>query len=146
MGEELLVTIPPPPALGTAHPLGRAVRLGMIGAVLLLGVFTSVPLCPFAIITRHPCPGCGLTRATVALLHGHVLDALRFHPLSLVVAPLVVAGGIANAVSYVRTGRWSAVEGLRGRWVTRAMLLLGVAMVCVWIARFLGALGGPVPV
>ncbi len=105
-----------------------------------------MPLCPFAILTRHPCPGCGLTRGTLALLRGHVGEALRFHPLVPVVSPLVALALGWNAISYVRSGRWAATEGLRGRWITRAVALLGAAMLAVWVARFLGALGGPVAV
>src|SRR5689334_14901358 len=72
----------PPSRWSARHPLGRAVRLGVVVAALAAAVFTEIPLCPFALVTRHPCPGCGLTRATLALLHGHLGEALGFHPLS----------------------------------------------------------------
>ena len=109
-------------------------------------VARDVPLCPVAILTRHPCPGCGLTRATLALLHGHLGEALRFHPLVPLVTPLVALALGWNAISYVRHGRWAATEGLQGRWVTTAAATLGALLVAVWVARFLGALGGPAPV
>ena len=51
-----------------------------------------------------------------------------------------------NALSYVRGGPFMASESLRGRWVTAVAVALGAAMVGVWIARFFGAFGGPVPV
>jgi hypothetical protein len=51
-----------------------------------------------------------------------------------------------NALVYVREGRWAAAEGVQGRWVTAGALVLTVLLVGVWIARFLGAFGGPVPV
>src|SRR4051812_16948199 len=62
-------------------PLSRAARLGLVALAFIAAVAFEVPLCPFAILTRHPCPGCGLTRGTLALLHGHLGEALRFHPL-----------------------------------------------------------------
>jgi hypothetical protein len=127
-------------------PLRRAARLGLVALGFAAAVVFNVPLCPFAILTRHPCPGCGLTRGTLALLHGHVAEALRFHPLVPIVAPLVALALGWNAISYVRRGRWSATEGLRGPWLTRAVATLGVLMLAVWVARFLGALGGPAPV
>ena len=127
-------------------PLTRAARLGLVGLAFAAAVAFDVPLCPFAILTRHPCPGCGLTRATLALLHGHLGEALRFHPLVLLVSPLVALVLTWNAVSYVRRARWSAVEGVRGRWITTAAAAIGALMLAVWVARFLGALGGPVPV
>jgi hypothetical protein len=63
-----------------------------------------------------------------------------------VVAPLVAVVLGWNAVSYLRSGRWSAAEGAQGRWITRAAATLGALMIAVWVARFLGALGGPVAV
>jgi hypothetical protein len=128
------------------HPLGRAARLGLIGLLFGLAVALEVPLCPFALLTHHPCPGCGLTRATLALVRGDLGGALRLHPLSPLVSPLVVVIFAYNAVVYVREGRWAAAEGLHGRAVTSLALLLFVALLAVWIARYLGALGGPVPV
>jgi hypothetical protein len=133
----------PPLRAGRA---ARAARLGGVALALVAAVALDVPLCPFAILTRHPGPGCGLTRGTLALLHGHLGDALRFHPLVPVVTPLFALVFVWNAFSYVRHGRWSAAEGLQGRWITRVAATLGALMVAVWVARFLGALGGPVPV
>ncbi|MGK4004371.1 DUF2752 domain-containing protein [Sorangium sp. So ce1036] len=117
-----------------------------VAAALGLAVACGVPLCPFAIVTRHPCPGCGLTRATLALAQGRVAEALRFHPLCPVVAPLVIAALAYNAAIYVKEGRIAAAESLQGAWVTRLGLALSAAMLAVWIARFFGAFGGPAPV
>ena len=137
---------PPLALLGRAHPVGRAARLVAIGAFFAAMFALRVRLCPFAIVTGHPCPGCGLTRATVALLQGHVGEALHLHPLSVVVSPLFVAMFAYNALVYVREGRWAAAEGVQGRWVTAGALALTALLVGVWIARFLGAFGGPVAV
>ncbi|MDC0676312.1 DUF2752 domain-containing protein [Sorangium atrum] len=125
---------------------GRAARLGTVAAVLGILVACGAPLCPFAIVTRHPCPGCGLTRATLALAQGHLADALRLHPLSPVMAPLVIAALAYNAAIYVKDGRIAAAEGMQGAWVTRLGIALAILMLTVWIARFFGAFGGPVPV
>ena len=124
----------------------RALRLTLVGAVLGAALLLNVPLCPFALITRHPCPGCGLTRATLALAQGHVHEALQFHPLSLIIAPLVIAAFSYNAVTYVLRGRWFSAEAVQGRVVTGLGIALGAAVIIVWIARFFGAFGGPVPV
>lgn len=133
-------------SLARSHPIGRAARLGLVGAALAAAVSLRLPLCPFAIITHHPCPGCGLTRATLALCQGHLLDAVRLHPLSPVLVPLVAVAFAYNALVYVREGRWAASEGIQQRWLTRVSAVLAVALIAVWIARFCGALGGPVSV
>lgn len=44
--------------------------------------------CPIKAATGIPCPGCGLTAATGALLHGDWREALRLHAF----APLLVFG------------------------------------------------------
>jgi Protein of unknown function (DUF2752) len=133
-------------ALDPVRPAGRAARLAIGFAALAAAIALELPLCPFALVTREPCPGCGLTRATLALTRGHLTEALRFHPLVLVVAPLVIGAGAYNALCYVRGGRHGAAESLQGPWLNRAAIALIVAMLVVWVARFCGAFGGPVPV
>ncbi len=138
--------LPPPPDRARGGHLRRAVRLLAIGGVFVALFALRVRVCPFAIVTGHPCPGCGLTRATVALLQGHLAEALHLHPLSVVVSPLFAGMFAYNALVYVREGRWAAAEGVQGRWVSAGALVLMVLLVGVWIARFFGAFGGPVPV
>lgn len=48
------------------------------------------PPCAFYVATGLYCPGCGSTRATHALLHGHLLQSLRFHPLFAPLLPFVL--------------------------------------------------------
>jgi hypothetical protein len=133
------------PFSGTSR-FGRALRIALIAAILGAAVAFQLPLCPFAIVTRHPCPGCGLTRATLALLRGDLSGALHLHPLALLVPPVVIGGLLFNAFEYVRTGGWFATEAIRARTVTVIAAFLSAALLVVWIARFLGAFGGPVPV
>src|SRR4051812_14423957 len=78
------------------HPVGRAARLGAIAGLFGCAVAFNVPLCPFALLTGQPCPGCGLTRATLALLRGDLGDAVRFHPLSVLLSPIAIAAFAYN--------------------------------------------------
>lgn len=46
----------------------------------LLQDYIQLPPCWFHLITGYYCPGCGGTRALRALIHGHFLQAVWFHP------------------------------------------------------------------
>ncbi|HXK20996.1 MAG TPA: DUF2752 domain-containing protein, partial [Polyangiaceae bacterium] len=107
------------------------------------------PLCPVASSFGIPCPGCGLTRATLALLHGNVRAALHYHPLVWLLSPLFVGFVGSAAVDLLRDPaaprraprvRWD------GRIVTALAAIVLVLTVGVWLARFRGYFGGPVPV
>lgn len=131
----------------TARPVRRAVvallSLAALGALLL---FSNVPLCPVVSMTGHPCPGCGLTRATRALFRGSFEESLRFHPLVLPAMPLLVVWMLLGAWRYVREGRFRSFESARGRWTTVFAAAFAALFFAVWVARFFGAFGGPVPV
>jgi len=89
-------------------------------------------LCPFRLCTGHACPGCGITRATGALLRGDVASSVRFHPFAIVLAiQLVVVFAIsarrAEPVSaaigkLVRDNQWLVwlnMTALLGTWLIR---------------------------
>jgi hypothetical protein len=74
-------------------------------AMLVLGVFVSVlvvvlwnfdpvknsaffPQCSFKALTGLHCPGCGLTRAIHALVHGDIVRALSMNPFFVLASPL----------------------------------------------------------
>jgi hypothetical protein len=111
----------------------------------------DVPLCPSAALLGIPCPGCGLTRATLALFHGDFAAALRFHPLVPVLMPVYLGLLGMIAAGYVRgTSIWAPAGQVRGwlfsKTVTRLTWLLVVLVFAVWILRFFGWFGGPVPI
>ncbi len=117
---------------------------GMLALILL----ARVPFCPLAGIFGIPCPGCGLSRATLALLHGNVRQALRLHPLVLILGPLFAFSVGAAAARYVRgpRARTAPSAWLASRTATVLAYALLLSTLSVWGARFLGYLGGPVPV
>jgi hypothetical protein len=47
-------------------------------------------ICPFKLLTGFPCPGCGMTRACWCLLKLDFAGAFYFHPLSFLLASVVV--------------------------------------------------------
>jgi hypothetical protein len=47
------------------------------------------PSCPFHTMTGLNCPGCGMTRAFHQLTHGHILTALHYNALMLLLVPVL---------------------------------------------------------
>ena len=75
------------------------------------GVSAMYPACPFYALTGLLCPGCGATRALAALLHGNILEALRFNPLFVAAFALTA---LWSAAAYTRamlgaTPAWPAI-------------------------------------
>lgn len=120
---------------------------------IFAGIFAGIvgfrlPFCPLASVLGVPCPGCGLTRATLALAHGNWQHALELHPLVFVLAPLFIWAMASAAIGYVRSPRGAQPVRLwiASRTVTVLASLLMLATLGLWGARFLGYFGGPVPV
>ena len=68
--------------------------VGAVAAVLLLfppGQYSFYPQCPIFRYLHLQCPGCGTTRAIAALLHGHLMEALRLNALTtLLITPAAI--------------------------------------------------------
>ncbi len=118
----------------------------MVAAAFVGVILAGMPVCPMAAVLHVPCPGCGMTRATLAALHGDFTESFRMHPLAMFFTPMLGLYFAAHAVSYIRHGASRVDELLVGKWVDRALIVLLLAMLGVWIARFFGAFGGPAPV
>ena len=127
--------------------LRRGAIVTAIAGVFALIVAARLPICPMAGVLGIPCPGCGLTRATLALFHGDIRRALGFHPLAPVIAPIFIAAVASAALGYVRPRRTAKLNP----WLTSPIAsVLAAALLSatlgVWGARFLGYFGGPAPV
>jgi len=48
-------------------------------------------ICPLSLAGFEYCPGCGLGRSMILLLHGHILESLRMHPLSIFALAILTA-------------------------------------------------------
>jgi hypothetical protein len=75
--------------------------LGLVAVPLLIvadpAANSFFPPCPFRALTGWLCPGCGSTRAMHALLHGHLIEALRLNAFAVAAVP-VVAGHVIQEV------------------------------------------------
>lgn len=126
----------------------RRVLFVALGVAAFAGiVFFQIPICPTATFLGIPCPGCGLTRATLELAHGHLGAAVALHPLSPVLSPLFAWLTAKAAIDYVRgSAAKSGDDAKRARWTARLGAALLIALLGVWVLRFFGVFGGPVPV
>jgi hypothetical protein len=131
----------------------RAVRIGR--AALLVAVLSLVALvlgagqvpCGFARVLHVPCPGCGSTRAMLALLSFDLPALVRFNPLAPVMTLLASTLALQGLLSLLRSGTLAGLgEGRVGVLVARGAVVVALLEVALWLARFGGAFGGPVPV
>ncbi|MEY3013000.1 MAG: hypothetical protein RIT45_1735 [Pseudomonadota bacterium] len=116
------------------HPMLWIVPGVLFAAAVSESALTTGPvLCFHRLTTGIPCPGCGLTRGFVALLHGHLEAALHFNPLTPVVFGwmavwwVVAVGALAAGRAIPPTPRpllRVAFGVLLSFWVLRAGLFL----------------------
>jgi hypothetical protein len=117
-----------------------AVSVLVAGAAVLLFVPAIPSLCPIRWVVGQPCPSCGLTRATRLAIDGDWMGAFHMHPLW-PVALAFVAFAVAVELMQARGGRPALL-----RWRARFGIVLVIALLTVWVARFFGLFGGPAPV
>lgn len=89
------------------------------------------PSCPFRKITGLNCPGCGMTRATYATLHGEIGQAFRNNALGMILLPVLFAGMGIHLIGWVRGRRlpFSPTIGRRTGWGILVVVLM------FWILR-----------
>lgn len=103
-------------------------QYGMTGAALLL--YTIIvnlvfhAFCPLVIFCGLPCPGCGVTRATVCFLAGRWQQAWQLNP---VIFPIMITSAYFAWNRYFR-GR--KAKGLKG-----CLVLIAALLVIVYLVR-----------
>jgi hypothetical protein len=114
------------------------VLLGLLGWLLYTRVFwtlhaahTTLPPCPFLVVTGQPCPLCGGTRAFAQMWQGDLAGAARFHPLGPVLFVLTLLALPVLAVLATRglVLRWRPGGERRVLWAVAAVFL------CAWAFR-----------
>lgn len=123
----------------------RAARTLALGAAIAIALWGGIWPCPTAHLFHVPCPGCGSSRATRALLTGD------FH--GVLVNPFGPLVAFAFALLFVRAAWLEYTDGnlqrLDREWgavITRGLVLVAAAEIALWIFRWFGLFGGPVPV
>jgi hypothetical protein len=90
-----------------------------------------LPGCSFHKLTGFNCPGCGMTRAAYATLHGHFAQAFRDNPVGMVLLPLAFLALGIQLLGWVR-GRPMSFQievGSKGAW------MIVIVIICFWILR-----------
>ena len=83
-------------------------------------------LCPFRRCFKTPCPVCGSTRATLALVKGDIPSAFALNPMLVIIAGQAVAcGALKASTGWQPSGRTLKIVGC----------LNGAGLVFVWLAR-----------
>jgi len=90
-----------------------------------------IPGCLFHDLTGFSCPGCGMTRATHAALHGDLAAALRFNFLGVVLVPVALLGMGLELSGWLR-GKPPPVSLRFGR---RVMWWLIGVVLAFWVLR-----------
>jgi Protein of unknown function (DUF2752) len=63
---------------------------------------SRMPGCLFRKLTDLDCPGCGMTRATHALLHGRISEAFQFNAVGIILFPIALAALGIELLGWVR--------------------------------------------
>jgi hypothetical protein len=113
----------------------------VVGHLLPMSLVTTGPsFCPFKVATGLPCPGCGLTRSSVALLHGDLGTSLYYHPLGVVMIAGAVLVGLVDLVLWWR-GRRPGAEQHPPSWIVERIFATPApwfaigALATVWAVR-----------
>lgn len=116
--------------------MSKRLLVYVVLALVAIGVFfffdplkySFFPKCPFKVITGYNCPGCGFQRAIHALLHGNIIQAIRYNIFMVIAMPYILA---VIAGNYLFTGEkkakiLSVVEG-------KTLALTYVVLFFVWL-------------
>lgn len=90
-----------------------------------------MPGCFFRKATGLECPGCGMTRATYATLHGDLGKAFALNPVGMILFPLAMLAGAIEVAGWVR-GKPLPFRIRSGRW---GATIVAVVMIVWWVGR-----------
>ena len=106
-----------------------------VGVLLFLIACTYFHLpvhCPFKFVTGLPCPGCGGTRAVMALLHGQILEAIYLNPLSVLLVVLAIIAPLWLFIDCYR-GTNSLSRVMHSPWPTPVAIIIALIILANWI-------------
>ncbi len=81
--------------------------------------------CIFKGVTDIPCPGCGMTRACLAILQGEFSTAWRYHPFSFLLIGLTIL--IVFQPEYTQE-TWGAISLIKQKIIVSILILLCLSL------------------
>ena len=111
------------------------------GITKLTGIhfLSYYPPCAFRLITGFYCPGCGGTRAVIALFHGHILRSVFYHPIVVYTAGFGGWFMLSQTIEKASRGRFAIGMHYRDLYLWIALFL--VVVNCL-IKNLVLAIGG----
>ena len=109
------------------------IGLGVVGIYTTISEISPADVslipCILHLVTDVPCPGCGMTRACLALTQGHFADAWRYHPFSYLIIGLTI--GSAFFPMWLKNA-WTHCSS-----ITRNTIAVGGVVLCLstWIYK-----------
>ncbi|MHB1483326.1 MAG: DUF2752 domain-containing protein [Saccharofermentanales bacterium] len=97
-----------------------------MAAFSVFGMIIAGTPCLIRVVTGFPCPGCGLTRATLALLNLDFKSALVFNPMVFFIWPLIIF------LIYLYISRKNQMKIF-----TPVFISFGVLMISVFVIRMI---------
>ena len=88
--------------------------------------------CIFKGVTGIPCPGCGMTRACLAILQGEFSTAWRYHPVSFLLIGLSIL--IVFQPEYAQE-TWGAISLIKQEIIVSILILLCLGLWLVDLKR-----------
>lgn len=101
--------------------------------IFLAAAHITLPPCLFFKLTGLYCPGCGGTRACIALLHGHFLRSLVYHPVVLYGTAVYTVYALRNLLALFAGRKGVFIQGMAFREV---YLYIAVTIILVnWVLK-----------
>ena len=101
----------------------RDLRVATGALVAAAAVWPRLPVhpplaCPLRSLTGIPCPFCGMTRACVAAVHGHLGASLAFNPAGLLVLAIAAIALVRPVLlRRIVPPLWLVAAGLGALWI-----------------------------
>lgn len=104
------------------------ISLLVFGAIAIVAYISKARICIFYNIFGIPCPGCGLTRSVMALLHGNIAESVAYNILGI---PIIAISAVI--VALLLAGKGKEVKCWFEKHKRLLILLAVVLLVISWV-------------